>query len=62
MMREFDDRLPARSFDNFQFVEFHRIMSSQSTYKNPQAALALQALMEVPDQYKIMKSRGMIGS
>ena len=56
-MHEFDDRIPARKFDNFQFVEFHRIMA---TAKNPQAAFALNALMEIPDQYKLVKKHGLL--
>lgn len=62
MMREFDDRLPQRQFDNFQFVDFHKIVTSRSTYKNPEAAFALQALMEIPEQHKILSKLGLIGS
>ncbi|CAC5383076.1 unnamed protein product [Mytilus coruscus] len=56
-MEQFDDRIPARKFDNFQFVEFHKIMS---TARNPQAAFALHALMEIPDQYKLVKKHGLL--
>ncbi|WAR14630.1 CPNA2-like protein [Mya arenaria] len=49
-MEEFDDSIPARKFDNFQFVDFHRIMS---VAKNPTAAFALSALMEVPDHVDV---------
>ncbi|XP_045182371.2 uncharacterized protein LOC123541071 isoform X2 [Mercenaria mercenaria] len=52
VMHDFDDKLPTRKFDNFQFVEFHK---TKAEVRNPQAAIALQALMEIPDQYKDIK-------
>ncbi|XP_052251916.1 uncharacterized protein LOC127858722 isoform X2 [Dreissena polymorpha] len=51
-MRHFDDQLPQRKFDNFQFVDFHCI---KDTSRNPQAAVALAALMEIPDQYQYIR-------
>lgn len=46
MMQEFDDQLPARRFDNFQFVEYNAVM--QMNKKNPEAGFAIMALMEIP--------------
>lgn len=60
-MREFDDRLPQRSFDNFQFVDFHAIVTRQSTARNPAAEFARQALQEIPEQYKYLRGKRMIG-
>merc|ERR1712196_646339 len=51
MMEEFDDGLPQRRFDNFQFVPYERIKAS-CTPEQFQARLALACLMEIPDQYK----------
>ncbi|KAL3891891.1 hypothetical protein ACJMK2_004133 [Sinanodonta woodiana] len=52
-MEEFDDKLPERIFDNFQFVEFHKTVKDQ---RNLEATFALQALMEIPEQYQIIKN------
>ena len=41
----FDDRIVGRLFDNFNFVNFHEVTTGS---RNPQAAFALHALMEIP--------------
>jgi len=45
VMNEFDDQIPERRFDNFQFVDFHKVISNS---RKPAAEFALQALMEIP--------------
>ncbi|KAJ1403276.1 Zinc finger, RING-type [Sesbania bispinosa] len=52
MMKEFDDNIPARAFDNFQFVNFTEIMSKNMDRSRKEAEFALSALMEIPSQYK----------
>jgi len=51
-MKHFDDALPQRKFDNFQFVNFNEIMSTST---HPDAAFAVAALMELPDQLTAIK-------
>ncbi|GLT81318.1 hypothetical protein SLA2020_527090 [Shorea laevis] len=51
-MKKFDDKIPARDFDNFQFVNFTDIMSKNKTPSEKETAFALAALMEIPLQYK----------
>ncbi|KAL2617939.1 hypothetical protein AAZV13_08G216900 [Glycine max] len=51
-MKKFDDKIPARDFDNFQFVNFTDIMTKKSSPSEKETAFALAALMEIPFQYK----------
>ncbi len=58
MMKTFDEELPQRRFDNFQFVNFHEIIS-----KNPDNAdecIALNTLMEIPEQFREIKKLHLI--
>ncbi|RHY03737.1 hypothetical protein DYB25_008191, partial [Aphanomyces astaci] len=51
-MAQFDDALPQRRFDNFQFVEFNQV-TRDVTQRETQ--FALHALMEIPDQYQAVR-------
>ncbi|XP_021908889.1 E3 ubiquitin-protein ligase RGLG2-like isoform X2 [Carica papaya] len=61
MMKEFDDNIPARAFDNFQFVNFSEIMSKNIDRSRKEAEFALAALMEIPSQYKATLELGILG-
>ncbi|VAI14610.1 unnamed protein product [Triticum turgidum subsp. durum] len=61
MMNEFDDNIPARSFDNFQFVNFTGIMSKKISQSIKETEFALSALMEIPLQYKATLQLGILG-
>ncbi|PPD83680.1 hypothetical protein GOBAR_DD19405 [Gossypium barbadense] len=54
-MKKFDDKIPARDFDNFQ------IMSKNTSPDEKEAAFALAALMEIPFQYKAVMELGILG-
>ncbi|KAL9235008.1 hypothetical protein vseg_009811 [Gypsophila vaccaria] len=51
-MKKFDDNIPQRAFDNFQFVNFTKIMSESKHMSKKEAAFALAALMEIPFQFR----------
>ncbi|KDP31456.1 hypothetical protein JCGZ_15336 [Jatropha curcas] len=51
-MQQFDDNIPQRAFDNFQFVNFTKIMSENTEASKKETAFALAALMEIPFQYR----------
>ncbi|CAF0744742.1 unnamed protein product [Didymodactylos carnosus] len=58
MMEEFDDSLPTRQFDNFQFVNYNDIL--RVTEGNMDSDFALHALMEIPSQYEAIKKLGLL--
>ncbi|XP_015876081.2 E3 ubiquitin-protein ligase RGLG4 [Ziziphus jujuba] len=60
-MRRFDDKIPAREVDNFQFVNFTEIMNKYTTSAEKEAAFALAALMEIPFQYKAAVEHNILG-
>lgn len=51
---EFDDELPQRRFDNFQFVNYTKVMAENP--RNPDVSFAVAALMEVAEQYEAIRS------
>lgn len=55
-MHKFDDNIPQREFDNFQFVNFTKIMSENKATSKKEAAFALAALMEIPLQYRAIQN------
>ncbi|KAJ0704407.1 putative transcription factor C2H2 family [Helianthus annuus] len=61
-MKEFDDNIPSRSFDNFQFVNFTEIMTKNVPPIRKETEFALAALMEVPTQYKATIELKLLGS
>ncbi|KAK9734212.1 hypothetical protein RND81_04G123100 [Saponaria officinalis] len=61
MMEEFDDNIPARDFDNFQFVNFTEIMAKNTHQTRKETEFALSALMEIPSQYKATIELGLLG-
>jgi E3 ubiquitin-protein ligase RGLG len=60
-MERFDDDIPARRFDNFQFVPLVKTMAEARRSGVPQAeAFALAALMEVPEGFASIKKLGLL--
>ncbi|KAL0356334.1 UNVERIFIED_CONTAM: E3 ubiquitin-protein ligase RGLG2 [Sesamum radiatum] len=67
MMREFDDNIPSRAFDNFQasytvFLSQGEIMSKNMDRSRKEAEFALSALMEIPSQYKATLELNILGA
>ncbi|KAK6149603.1 hypothetical protein DH2020_017128 [Rehmannia glutinosa] len=62
MMREFDDNIPSRVFDNIQFVNFTEIMSRNVPLAQKEAEFALSALMEIPMQYRATLELQLLGN
>jgi len=58
-MHEFDDGLPKRRFDNFQFVPFHEVMTKPHV-ENTDVEFAVAALQEIPDQFAAIKRLGLL--
>jgi E3 ubiquitin-protein ligase RGLG len=58
-MEEFDDELPERKFDNFQFVNFTKSYTGNSENERI-ANFCRDCLMEVPEQYQIIRKLGLL--
>eukprot|EP01128_Nolandella_sp_AFSM9_P009535 TRINITY_DN6136_c0_g1_i1.p1 TRINITY_DN6136_c0_g1~~TRINITY_DN6136_c0_g1_i1.p1 ORF type:complete len:314 (-),score=103.40 TRINITY_DN6136_c0_g1_i1:36-896(-) len=56
-MEEFDDELPARVCDNFQFVNFMEVMTK---YDGNELVFATKAMMEIPDHFTLIKELGLM--
>lgn len=61
MMRAFDDALPQRRFDNWQFVQVQALRSPPGTAAW-EAEFALACLQEVPEQFNTVKRLKLLGS
>ena len=59
-MEPFDEALPRRRFDNFQFVCLNStIADCRKKGVQEEIGFALQALMEVPEQFQIINKLGL---
>jgi E3 ubiquitin-protein ligase RGLG len=62
MMQDYDDGLPKRQFDNFQFVDYNAVLTNaRKSYQNQEVAFTIAALMEIPQQYAAIKKLGLLG-
>jgi E3 ubiquitin-protein ligase RGLG len=65
-MNRFDDELPQRIFDNFQFVEMNAVLAETRQAPHPSGMseddeFALAALMELPGQYDFCNEHNLVG-
>jgi len=57
IMEEFDDELPQRIFDNFQFVNFNKVMQKA---ENREIDFAVGALQEIPEQFLLIRKLNLL--
>ncbi|PQM36821.1 hypothetical protein Pyn_31138 [Prunus yedoensis var. nudiflora] len=60
-MKKFQEMIPKRKFDNFQFVNFTEIMPKDGTLSDKEAAFAHAALEKLPAQHKAAVELGLVG-
>lgn len=66
-MENFDDNLPERKFDNFQFIPFDDVVNHPKDkshfpkVKDSNMRIAMSALQEIPEQYEQIKKLGYLG-
>lgn len=58
-MNRFDDELPSRKFDNFQFVEANKIFNLVD-HRQREVVFAIHALQEIPEQYRTIRKLGLL--
>lgn len=58
-MQRYDDALPKRQFDNFQFVELNKTLR-EAKVAHADVTLALMALQEVPEQYQLIRKLNLL--
>jgi len=61
VMEQFDDDMPRRVFDNFQFVDFNTVFTRYPEERR-ETAFATHALMELPEQYQAVKALRLLDS
>lgn len=60
-MKKYDDELPKRKFDNFQFVNYNEIIKDCQTKSLPiDSTFLVRALQEIPDQYDAIKKLNLL--
>ncbi|EQC33035.1 hypothetical protein SDRG_09555 [Saprolegnia diclina VS20] len=58
MMNKYSDKLTRRRFENFQFVEYNKVL--EFNVANPQVGFAAAALAGIPAQYKTIRQLGLL--
>ena len=64
LMKDLDDDVRGKKFDNFQFVNFTDLWEATEglSQQERDAEFALEALMEIPEQYQRIKALGLLNN